>query len=302
VKELKYKLEKGELDDNLKRYADATLTSLDETFKAYEGCIYYFYARILLDLDELDTALKYFENARKISEELNDRREVLVDEGFIRRTIALKNDEYEFDELMREVDEWIVVIDTSTYSHITSEYVISRAVKGKFNEDDRKRLESLIPRHKRITLPMLSLFGIMPRDTKLLEEFEVEEAYPRLREYLVMVLGLLPEFAEEMDYEYAKLKVGKDLNETDFLKFAKEIILKEPPVNSMQAFARILRLYMDGKIGEVVEIAENEAKESSKLPSRLFRELADALRDELRKQNAKDNVRKTFVKLFYLHI
>lgn len=81
------------------------------------------------------------------------------------------------------------------YSEIKSEYIISRAVKGSFDKDDQKRLKSLIPRHKRITLPMLSL----------IEEFEVEIAYPQKKDFLVKALGLLPEFAEEMDHEYLEL-------------------------------------------------------------------------------------------------
>ncbi len=106
VKMLRDKLEKGEVDDNLKRFADATLTlSIDRMFKALEGYIHYRYAVILRDLDKLGEALKYFENARKIDEELNLRREVLVHESWIKRTIALKNDKYEFDKLMRDADK-----------------------------------------------------------------------------------------------------------------------------------------------------------------------------------------------------
>ncbi len=149
---------------------------------------------------------------------------------------------------------------------------------------------------------MLYLKGVMRVDAvRLLEEFEVEIAYPCLIGDLVK--SFLPEFAREMDKEFARLKGGESLDNMEFLPLAKEVILRLPPISSLQAFARVLRLYLlyldqrdESYLNKALEIAESEAKAYSNLPSSLFAYLAEAL-----KSLDKAKVVDAFMRLFYCH-
>ncbi|RLI86007.1 MAG: hypothetical protein DRP01_05050 [Archaeoglobales archaeon] len=101
------------------------------------------------------------------------------------------------------------------------------------------------------------------------------------------------------------LKVGVSLDELTrkgvegkAFEILSNEILNSKPVNSAQAFARILRLYLKPldrrkNLEEAIEIAE-EFKAYPPLPSRLFKEMADALREE-------GDVKEAVVKLFYYH-
>ncbi len=112
-----------------------------------------------------------------------------------------------------------------------------------------------------------------------------------------------------------ELKSGKSLDELTKDKKAGEalsritkITLNSQPINSQQAFARALRLYLSGSIEKAISLAENISTDIPPLPSRLFRELAKALREELNAKNedekakAKEKVKSAFVRLFYLHV
>ncbi|MCD6492819.1 MAG: hypothetical protein J7K36_03330 [Archaeoglobaceae archaeon] len=78
---------------------------------------------------------------------------------------------------------------------------------------------------------MLHLKSIKRVDAiRLLEEFEVEIAYPNLRESLAKILSLLSKSAWKMDEEFERFKRGKSLDNTEFLPLAKDVILKLPPI------------------------------------------------------------------------
>jgi hypothetical protein len=309
-------LEKKDFDKDLieffKVLGGEVTENIKSNLKSDKSSAHHRYAGVLMDLSEperLNDAIKHLQIAKEIYEELNLLDNALKCEGFIRRLRAIQGD-YDFDEVFNKANKIKHRLDDLTYSSTVAEFLISKAVKDEFNRDHVKLLNELTPYVRRITIPMLALFPDVVRMANLtnveslLEEFEVEVSYLLVRKRLVRALGLMEEFAREMDLEFVRLKAGESIENTTFLDPAKEIILNAPPVWSTQALARILRLYLNGEYTKAIDIAEEEAKEYSKLLSILFKELAQALREELNSPNdqrAKQKVREAFVKLFYYH-
>jgi hypothetical protein len=124
---------------------------------------------------------------------------------------------------MKEAKKRKDELDDLTYSGIAAEFLVSKALRGEIDDETLKLLEDLNPKHRRITLAVLNVLGVDVRNVlSLLKEFEVEVAYLRFRDLLVDLLvklmDLSPEFAKEMDIEFAMLKGGERLEKNEVFK------------------------------------------------------------------------------------
>ena len=292
------------LIEYFKAYEGDARKKLEESLRLRKASAYYNYAKALMmlarytDRDKLEETTKYFEEARKIYEESENSSEALKCLSRICKVRAVMG-EYDFKDVFEKTKDIIHTLDDFTYSGVVAEYLIS-----KDRIESKELVEGLTPYFRRIALPMLHLKSVKRVDAiRLLEEFEVEIAYPNLRESLAKILSLLSKSAWKMDEEFERFKRGKSLHNTEFLPLAKEVILRLPPISSLQAFARVLRLYLlyldqhdESYLNKALEIAESEAKAYSNLPSSLFVYLAEAL-----KSLDKAKVVDAFMRLFYCH-
>ena len=96
--------------------------------------------------------------------------------------------EYDFKDVFEKTKDIIHTLDDFTYSGVVAEYLIS-----KDRIESKELVEGLTPYFRRIALPMLHLKSVKRVDAiRLLEEFEVEVAYLRLRGIWLRVFYYYP--------------------------------------------------------------------------------------------------------------
>jgi len=332
------------------------------SLKFLRSLTHYNLAMALMDLGELEEAIRNFKTAEKIYDKLSFAN-ALKCKNLIEKINFITNGKADFDGILKKAEEKIVLINPLDYSCYIAESVIYRAFEGlKFEE------KVMIPEIWRITDGYLAMlgFGDVDKAIKSLEEFEVEVAFVyKLDEILPEIMKAIQErevdgikeiegfddqtlgFFEEFFKSFVvgvlmkcheRLKRGESIDEiakgldkdaieklhneiskhiqldldelkdvidllfdlaNEVIKIFKgiaEVILNDEPITSQQALARILRIYIIGKLEEAKTLAKLVAKKYGPLLSKLFKELANAL--EIKDE---EKIKVSFLKLFYIH-
>jgi len=230
----------------------------------------------------------------------------------------------DFTDLFEEMREGLAKLNPQIVSLICAEYVVSLALKGAY-EDLRRDLEPCLGwmfyRHEVLTKGVLTILGLDLDRRKIigeLKEFdeyikerrdldrEVESRVELLKDFddhLVRaeLMGKGEEFVRDMAKIFGGSRSLKELVElAKSGKDVRERIELITTADSVHAFARVLRLYLEGckeKAKTLALSVKEYWKDSNPCLSWLFGEVAEAL-DE----GNDERFKRAVVKLFYYHI
>lgn len=340
LKSFKGLSEKDLLVRYFKVYGGDPVRIAEKSLKDAKAGTYYNSAIASVALGNFDEALRYFERAKSIYEELEDYAKALKCEGFKERIKFIRDGKADFGRIVKMAEEKIVHIDPLDYSSYIAQDIVYKAFLGlKF---EREEIEN--PFIRRITKGFLALLGYedLNAGIRSLEEFEVEVGFEGFRrKYLFSMFNAsgwlfkllkrnpvfkfhLREFSKRFDENfedklkkflesaqllciivenfYQRLKGGESLE--DLKKDKKGLIFKF-------VAERILTedpSYSDQALARILRLYLSNDVEGAKALSERVAKAYPPLLSKLFKELSealgsgdKEKIKLAFLKLFYLH-
>ncbi len=310
--------------DFFKPYGGNAEEKFERSINDLIASAHYDLGRVLRNLMEFENARKEFELALKIYEKLKSFDNALKCKGFIKRVGVLEGNIEDFTDPFEEMREWLVELDPMVISGICAEYVVSLALKGAY-EDLRRDLEPCLGwmfyEDEVLTKGVLAVLGLDLDRRKIIGELKKYDEYVKERMGLNREVESRVELLKDFDDHLVRAELmgwgegfvrdmAKFFGGSGFLKELIELAKSGKDVrerielittaDSVHAFARILRLYLEGckEKAKTLALSKKEyCKDRNPCLSWLFGEVAEAL-DEGNDERFKSAV----VKLFYYHI